>query len=67
MMNKHHNEKIKKKKDFLEDYKVVFKSDEAAKIQKCDFCDNYSVYPIHFLDENNYKYLREYTEDNKKI
>lgn len=67
MMNKHHNDKIKKiKEDLLEDYKEVFKSNKAAKIQKCDFCENYLVYPIHFLDENNNKYLREYTEDKKK-
>ena len=67
MINKHHNNKIKKiKEDLLEDYKEVFKSNKAAKIQKCEFCENYLVYPIHFLDENNNKYLREYTEDKKK-
>ena len=68
MMNKHHNNKIKKiKEDLLEDYKEVFNSNKAAKIQKCDFCENYLVYPIHFLDENNNKYLREYVEDKKKF
>ena len=67
MMNKHHNNKIKKiKDDLLEDYKEVFNSNKAAKIQKCDFCENYLVYPIHYLDENNNKYMREYTKDKQK-
>lgn len=67
MVNKHHNNKIKKiKEELLEDYKEVFNSNKTAKIQKCDFCENYLVYPIHFLDENNKKYLREYTQDKTK-
>ncbi len=30
------------------------------------FCKNYLVYPIHFLDENKNKYLREYVRDKQK-
>jgi hypothetical protein len=57
MMNKHHDNKIKKiKEDLLEDYREVFHSNEAAKIQKSKFCKNYLVYPIHFSDENENKY-----------
>ena len=38
MINKHHNDKIKKiKEDLLEDYKEVFNTNKNAKIQKCDF------------------------------
>ena len=67
MINKHHNDKIKKiKEDLLEDYKEVFNTYKNAKIQKCDFCENYLVYPIHYLDENNNKYFREYTKDKQK-
>lgn len=67
MINKHHNDKIKKiKEDLLEDYKEVFNTNKNAKIQKCDFCENYLVYPIHYFNENNEKYMREYTQDKKK-
>ena len=39
MINKHHNDKIKKiKEDLLEDYKEVFNTYKNAKIQKCYFC-----------------------------
>lgn len=66
MINKHHNNKIKKiKEDLLEDYKEVFNTNKAAKIQKCEFCEIYLVYPIHFLDENNNKYMKEYIQDGK--
>ena len=68
MINKHHNDKIKKiKEDLLEDYKEVFNTNKNAKIQKCDFCENYLVYPIHYFNENNEKYMREYTQDKKNV
>lgn len=67
LINRHHNEKTKKIKEELKDeYKDVFKSNENAKIQKCGFCNNWMVYPIHFLDENDKHYKREYTEDKQK-
>ena len=67
LINRHHNEKTKKLKEELKDeYKDFFKSNENAKIQKCGFCNNWLVYPIHFLDENDKPYKREYTEDKQK-
>ncbi len=67
LINRHHNEKTKKLKEELKDeYKEIFKSNENAKIQKCGFCNNWLVYPIHFLDENDKPYKREYTEDKQK-
>ncbi len=53
------------KEDLFEDYREVFHSNKAAKIRKCEFCENDLVYPFHFLDENNNQYLREYVEDYK--
>lgn len=67
-INKFHNEKVKKvKEDLRDEYKEVFKSDKDAKIQKCDFCKEYRVYPIHYKNENNETYQREYTKDKKKL
>lgn len=66
-INKFHNEKVKKLKEELRDeYKEVFKSDKEAKIQKCDFCKEYRVYPIHYKDENDKTYQREFTREKQK-
>ena len=66
-INKFHNEKVKKLKEELRDeYKEVFKSDKDAKIQKCDFCKEYRVYPIHYKDENDKTYQREFTREKQK-
>jgi hypothetical protein len=67
-INKFQNEKEKKlKADVRNDYDEVFKTYIDAKIQKCDFCKNYKVYPIHYKDENNKSYQREYTKDKQKF
>ena len=66
-INKFHNEKIKKQKEELkEEYKEVFEKDKEAKILKCDFCNDYRVFPIHYKDENNNTYKREYTREKQK-
>jgi hypothetical protein len=44
----------------------IFKTNTEAKIQKCEFCKEYRIYPIHYKDENNQSYQREYTKDKKK-
>ena len=54
-------------KELQNEYKEVFKSNKDAKIQKCDFCKEYRVYPIHYKNENNETYQREYTKDKKKL
>ena len=67
-INKFNNDKVKKQKEELRDeYKEVFKSDKDAKIQKCDFCKEYRIYPIHYKDENDKTYQREYTRDKQKF
>jgi len=67
IINKHHNEKIKKvKEDLRTEYSQVFQDHEDAKISKCDFCKTYRVYPTHYLDENDKPFLKEYTKDKKK-
>lgn len=67
-INKFQNEKEKKlKADVRNDYDEVFKTYIDAKIQKCDFCKDYKVYPIHYKDENNKSYQREYTKDKQKF
>jgi hypothetical protein len=66
MVNRHQNEAIKKIKENLkQDYKEVFDNNHNAKIQKCEFCNNYRVFPIHFLDDDGKKYIRDYNKDNK--
>ena len=66
-INKFHNEKVKKLKEELRDeYKEVFDTYEDAKIQKCDFCKEYRVYPIHYKDENDKTYQREFTREKQK-
>ncbi len=66
MINKHHNEAIKKlKEDLKQDYKQVFDSNPDAKIKKCDFCQNYKVYPTHDLNDDGKKYIRDYNKDNQ--
>jgi hypothetical protein len=66
-INKFHNDKVKKiKEELQQDYKEVFKQHKDAKIQKCDFCNKYLVYPIHYKDENNKTYQKEYTKDKKQ-
>ena len=68
MTNRHENERIKKiKEDLKNDYKQVFDSNENAAIKKCGFCENYRVYPLHFLDDNNKKYKREYIENKQRM
>jgi hypothetical protein len=67
-INKFHNDKIKKQKEELRDeYKEVFNNDKEAKILKCDFCNDLRVFPIHFKDENNNTYKREYTKEKQKL
>ena len=67
-INKFHNDKIKKlKEDLKDEYNEVFKTNTDAKIQKCDFCKEYRIYPIHYKDENNQSYQREYTKDKKRF
>ena len=67
-INKFYNEKVKKiKEELQEEYKEVFKQHKDAKIQKCDFCNKYLIYPIHYKNENNEVYKREYTKDKKKF
>ena len=67
LINRHHNEKTKKiKEELINEYKEVFKANEQAKTQKCGFCKDWRVYPIHFLDENDKPFKREYTEDKQK-
>jgi len=66
MINKHQNEAIKTIKENLkEDYKEVFNNNKNAKIQKCEFCKNYRIYPNHFLNDDGIKYIRKYNKDNK--
>jgi len=66
MINRHHNEAIKKlKEDLKQDYKEVFNSNPDAKIKKCDFCQNYKVYPTHYLNDDGKKYIRDYNKDNQ--
>lgn len=67
-INKFNNQKIKKiKEELINDYKEVFNNDKEAKILKCDFCNDYRVYPYHFKDENNINYKREYTKNKQKL
>ena len=67
-INKFNNEKIKKiKEDLKVEYKSIFDDNKDAKIQKCTFCKDYKVYPIHYLDENDKPYKREYTKDKQKF
>jgi hypothetical protein len=66
MINRHQNEANKKiKEDLKQDYKEVFDNNPNAKIQKCEFCTNYCVFPIHFLNDDGKKYTRQYNKDNK--
>jgi hypothetical protein len=66
MINRHQNEANKKiKEDLKQDYKEVFDNNPNAKIQKCEFCINYRVFPIHFLNDDGKKYTRQYNKDNK--
>jgi len=66
MVNRHQNEAIKKiKEELRQDYKDVFDNNQNAKIQKCEFCTNYRVFPIHFLNDDGKKYTRNYNKDNK--
>jgi hypothetical protein len=55
------------KEDLRDEYNEVFKTNAEAKIQKCDFCKEYRIYPIHYKDENNQSYQREFTKDKKKF
>ncbi len=48
-----------------DEYNDVFKTFIDAKTQKCDFCKDDKVYPIHYHDENNKSYQREYTKDKQ--
>lgn len=58
------NANIRKQKDeLLNEYKHI----TDAKIKKCSFCNNYRVYPVHFLDENNKQYTRDYTKEKQKL
>ena len=67
MTNRHENERIKKiKEDLKNDYKQVFDSNENAAIKKCGFCENYRVYPLHFLDDNNKKYKENMLRTNNE-
>jgi hypothetical protein len=67
-INKFNNQKIKKiKEELKEEYKEVFKNDKEAKILKCDFCNDYRIFPIHYKDENNNTYKREYTKNKQKL
>ena len=52
--------KKQRKQELLDEYKHILD----AKIETCQFCKEYRVYPVHYLDENNKKYYKEYT-DNK--
>jgi len=52
-----------KKNELLNEYKHI----TDAKIKKCSFCNDYKVYPVHYLDENNKPYIREYTKDKQKL
>jgi hypothetical protein len=66
MINRHQNEANKKiKEDLKQDYKEVFDNNPNAKIQKCEFCTNYCVFPIHFLNDDGKKYTRQYNKNNK--
>jgi hypothetical protein len=68
MKNRNHNDKIKKiKEELKEEYKEVFKTNENAKIKKCDFCSHYRVYPTHFLNEDNKVYIRSYTKNKQQL
>jgi hypothetical protein len=68
MINKHHNEAVKKiKEELKQDYKEVFDTNPDAKINKCNFCKNYRVFPTHFLNDDKKKYMRDYNKDNQTI
>lgn len=57
-IRKSQNEIINKRKsELLNEYKHI----PNAKIEKCGFCKDYKVHPVHYLDENNNKYMIKYT------
>ena len=61
MINKHENERNNKIKEELKaEYKEVFESIEDATVKKCGFCKNHKVYPLHFFNDDNKKYMKEF-------
>jgi len=68
MINKHENERNNKIKEELKtEYKEVFESNEDATVKKCGFCQNHKVYPLHFFNDENKKYVKEYIEDKQRV
>ena len=53
-----------RKQELLDEYKHI----PNAKIETCKFCKEYKVYPIHYLDDDNNKFLINYTkyDDGKR-
>jgi len=68
MVNKHENERNNKIKEELKtEYKEVFESNEDATVKKCGFCQNHKVYPLHFFNDENKKYVKEYIKDKQLV
>lgn len=68
MINKHENERNNKIKEELKtEYKQVFESNEDAAVKKCGFCKTYKVYPLHFFNDDNKKFMKEYIEDKQRV
>ena len=68
MINKHENERNNKIKEELKtEYKQVFESNEDATVKKCGFCKNHKVYPLHFFNDENKKYMKEFIQDKQRV
>ena len=68
MINKHENERNNKIKEELKtEYKEVFESIEDATVKKCGFCKNYKVFPLHFFNDDNKNYMKEFIENKERV
>jgi hypothetical protein len=45
----------------------IFESNEDATVTKCGFCQNHKVYPLHFFNDENKKYVKEYIADKQSV
>ena len=68
MRNKHENERNNKiKEELKEEYKEVFETNNDATVKRCGFCKTYKIYPLHFFNDDNKKYMKEYTENKERV